>query len=111
MTIIFPKDLLNKISFSVSDPKLRSLLIHLARKALKHPDKPTTVTVYEVKANVSGVSKIKEAEGLLEKLKALSFLTMINNELHLNRESLGLESVPESLKGLPEGARIMVDGL
>jgi len=102
--IIFPKDLLNKISFAVSDPKSRSILIHLSRKALKNSSLAPKITAQEIRSCVPGVSKIKEAEVLIEKLKRLSFLIEFGGDLVLGpplmefiiKDSRKQENLPSS---------------
>lgn len=81
--IIFPKEILNKISFSVSDPKSRSILIHFVRKAIKDPYTSPKITPQEIKYRIPGISKITEAEKLIEKLKRLSFVEERGGEFFL----------------------------
>jgi len=88
--IIFPRELLNKISFSVSEPKARSILVHFSRKAIKDPEVVPKITFLEIRSHVPGISREKEALVILEKLKRTGLVEEKGGEIYLGSPLMSL---------------------
>ena len=88
--VIFPKEVLDKISFSVSEPKARSILVHFSRKAIQDPEVVPKITFCEIRTHVPGISREKEALLILEKLKRIGLVEGKKGENYLGAQLMNI---------------------